>query len=163
MILASVGGTRVGHSLLRKCAEAFSLVASQIPETRLILVGGPRLAEMEPAWGPRIEVRSFVPDLFEHQGAVDLTIVQGGLTTTMELAALRTPFLYFPLRNHFEQQLHVARRLDRLGAGVRLDYERTSPEALGAAMLEYLGKPVHSAMVPLDGTDRAAQLIADLL
>jgi pimeloyl-ACP methyl ester carboxylesterase/UDP:flavonoid glycosyltransferase YjiC (YdhE family) len=163
VILASVGGTRVGRSLLRKCAEAFSLVASQIPETRLILVGGPRLAEMEPAWGPRIEVRSYVPDLFEHQGAVDLAIVQGGLTTTMELAALRTPFLYFPLRNHFEQQLHVARRLDRLGAGVRLDYERTSPEALGAAMLEYLGKPVHSAEVPVDGTNRAAQLIADLL
>jgi pimeloyl-ACP methyl ester carboxylesterase/UDP:flavonoid glycosyltransferase YjiC (YdhE family) len=163
VILASVGGTRVGRSLLRKCAEAFSLVASQIPETRLILVGGPRLTEMEPAWGPRIEVRSYVPDLFEHQGAVDLAIVQGGLTTTMELAALRTPFLYFPLRNHFEQQLHVARRLDRLGAGVRLDYERTSPEALGVAMLEYLGKPVHSAEVPVDGTNRAAQLIADLL
>ena len=163
VILASVGGTRVGRSLLRKCAEAFSLIASQIPETRLVLVGGPRLAEMEPAWGPRVEVRAFVPDLFKHHAAVDLAIVQGGLTTTMELAALRTPFLYFPLRHHFEQQLHVARRLDRLGAGVRLDYDRTSPEALGAAMLEHLGKPVHSAAMPLDGTDRAARLIAALL
>jgi len=163
VILASVGGTRVGRSLLHKCAEAFSLVASQIPETRLVLVGGPRLAEMEPAWGPRVEVRAFVPDLFKHHAAADLAIVQGGLTTTMELAALRTPFLYFPLRHHFEQQLHVARRLDRLGAGVRLDYDRTSPEALGAAMLEYLGKPVHSAEMPLDGTDRAARLIAELL
>ncbi|HET8532704.1 MAG TPA: alpha/beta fold hydrolase, partial [Methylomirabilota bacterium] len=128
VILASVGGTRVGRSLLRKCAEAFTLIASQIPETRLVLVGGPRLAEMEPAWGPRVEVRDFVPDLFEHHAAADLAIVQGGLTTTMELAALRTPFLYFPLRHHFEQQLHVTRRLDRLGAGVRLDYDRTSPE-----------------------------------
>ena len=163
VILVSVGGTRVGRSLLRKCAEAFTLIASQVPETRLVLVGGPRLAEMEPARGPRVEVRDYVPDLFEHHAAADLAIVQGGLTTTMELAALRTPFLYFPLRNHFEQQLHVARRLDRLGAGVRLDYERTSPEALGAAMLEYLGKPVHSAEVPVGGTDRAAQLIADLL
>jgi pimeloyl-ACP methyl ester carboxylesterase/predicted glycosyltransferase len=163
VILASVGGTRVGRSLLRKCAEAFTLIASQVPETRLVLVGGPRLAEMEPAWGPRVEVRDYVPDLFEHHAAADLAIVQGGLTTTMELAALRTPFLYFPLRNHFEQQLHVARRLDRLGAGVRLDYDRTSPEALGAAMLEHLGKPVHSAEVPLDGTDRAARLIAALL
>jgi pimeloyl-ACP methyl ester carboxylesterase/UDP:flavonoid glycosyltransferase YjiC (YdhE family) len=163
VILASVGGTRVGRSLLRKCAEAFTLIASQIPETRLVLVGGPRLAEMEAVWGPRVEVRDFVPDLFEHHAAVDLAIVQGGLTTTMELAALRTPFLYFPLRHHFEQQLHVARRLDRLGAGVRLDYDRTSPEALGAAMLEHLGKPVHSAEVPLDGTDRAARLLAALL
>jgi UDP:flavonoid glycosyltransferase YjiC (YdhE family) len=118
---------------------------------------------MEPAWGPRVEVRAFVPDLFKHHAAVDLAIVQGGLTTTMELAALRTPFLYFPHRHHFEQQLHVARRLDRLGAGVRLDYDRTSPEALGAAMLEHLGKPVHSAAMPLDGTDRAARLIAALL
>jgi pimeloyl-ACP methyl ester carboxylesterase len=163
VILASVGGTRVGRSLLRKCAEAFTLIASQVPETRLVLVGGPRLTEIEPAWGPRVEVRDYVPDLFEHHAAADLAIVQGGLTTTMELAALRTPFLYFPLRNHFEQQLHVARRLDRLGAGVRLDYDRTSPEALGAAMLEHLGKPVHSAEVPVDGTDRAARLIAALL
>ncbi|HKX03350.1 MAG TPA: alpha/beta fold hydrolase [Methylomirabilota bacterium] len=163
VILASVGGTRVGRGLLRKCAEAFTLIAAQIPETRLIVVGGPRLTEMEPAWGPRVEVRDYVPDLFAHHAAADLAIVQGGLTTTMELAALRTPFLYFPLRHHFEQQLHVARRLDRLGAGIRLDFEHTSPEALGAAMLEHLGKPVHSAPVALDGTDRAARLIAGLL
>ena len=163
VILASVGGTRVGRGLLRKCAEAFTLIAGQIPESRLILVGGPRLTEMEPAWGPRVEVRDYVPDLFAHHAAADLAIVQGGLTTTMELAALRTPFLYFPLRHHFEQQLHVARRLDRLGAGIRLDFEHTSPEALGAAMLEHLGKPVHSAQMPLDGTDRAARLIAGLL
>jgi len=163
VILASVGGTRVGRGLLRKCAEAFTLIAAQIPESRLVLVGGPRLTEMEPAWGPRVEVRDYVPDLFAHHAAADLAIVQGGLTTTMELAALRTPFLYFPLRHHFEQQMHVARRLDRLGAGIRLDFEHTSPEALGAAMLEYLGKPVHSAPVTLDGTDRAARLIAGLL
>ena len=163
VILASVGGTRVGRGLLRKCAEAFTLIAGQIPESRLILVGGPRLTEMEPAWGPRVEVRDYVPDLFAHHAAADLAIVQGGLTTTMELAALRTPFIYFPLRHHFEQQLHVARRLDRLGAGIRLDFEHTSPEALGAAMLEHLGKPVHSAPVALDGTDRAARLIAGLL
>ena len=163
VILASVGGTRVGRSLLRKCAEAFNLIAAQIPETRLVLVGGPRLAEAESSWGPRVEVRSFVPDLFEHHAVADLAIVQGGLSTTMELAAVRTPFLYFPLRQHFEQQLHVARRLDRLGAGIRLDYDETSPEALGAAMLEHLGKPVHSVEIPLDGTDRAARLIAGLL
>ena len=163
VILVSVGGTRVGASLLRKCAQAFALIAAEVPETRMVLVAGPRLADVEPAGGPRVEVRAFVPDLFEHQAAVDLAIVQGGLSTTMELAALRTPFLYFPLRHHFEQQVHVARRLDRIGAGVRLDYDRTSPEALGAAMLEHLGKPIHVADMPFDGTDRAARLLAGLL
>jgi predicted glycosyltransferase len=163
VILVSVGGTQVGRNLLKKCARAFELVASEIPDTRLILVAGPRLHETEHASGSRIEVRAFVPDLYRHHAAVDLAIVQGGLTTTMELAAFRTSFLYFPLRNHFEQQIHVARRLDRLGAGTRLDYDRTSPDALGAAILDHLGKPVHSAPVPLDGTDRAARMIAELL
>ncbi|HKW90746.1 MAG TPA: alpha/beta fold hydrolase [Methylomirabilota bacterium] len=163
VILVSAGGTRVGRSFLRKCAQAFASIAPQIPETRMILVAGPRLDDLEPVAAPRLEVRSFVPDLFEHQAAVDLAIVQGGLSTTMELAAVRTPFIYFPLRHHFEQQIHVARRLDRLGAGVRLDYDRVSPEALGAAILDHLGKPVHAAPLALDGTDRAARLIAELL
>jgi UDP:flavonoid glycosyltransferase YjiC (YdhE family) len=108
-------------------------------------------------------VRAFVPDLFRLHAAADLAIVQGGLTTTMELAAVQTPFLYFPLRNHFEQQLHVARRLARLGAGIRMDYDATTTEALGAAILDHLGKPVQHREVPAGGTARAAALIAGLL
>ena len=64
-------------------------------------------------------MRGYVPDLYRHLAACDLAVVQGGLTTTMELTAARRPFLYFPLRNHFEQNLHVAHRLDRHGAGRR--------------------------------------------
>jgi pimeloyl-ACP methyl ester carboxylesterase/UDP:flavonoid glycosyltransferase YjiC (YdhE family) len=163
VILVSVGGTRVGKNLLRKCAEAFALVARQVPDTRMILVAGPRLDPRELPSHPQIDVRPFVPDLFEHHAAADLAIVQGGLTTTMELAALQTPFFYFPLRNHFEQQHFVSRRLDRLGAGVRMDYDHTTPESLGAAIVAHLGKPVQYASVPVDGTARAARMIANLL
>jgi UDP:flavonoid glycosyltransferase YjiC (YdhE family) len=81
----------------------------------------------------------------------------------MELAAFQTPFLYFPLRNHFEQSFHVARRLDRLGAGVRMDYDRTSVEELGTAILDHLRKPVQHREAPVGGTERAARLIANLL
>jgi len=162
VVLVSVGGTRAGRHLLQKCAQAFALIARQVPEARMVLVAGPRLEAIEVAPGSRVEVRPFVPDLFKHHAAADLAIVQGGLSTTMELAALRTPFLYFPLRNHFEQRIHVARRLDRLGAGIRLDYDGTSAEALGAMILDRLGKPVHSAPVPTDGTERAARLLAEL-
>jgi pimeloyl-ACP methyl ester carboxylesterase len=163
VVLASVGGTRVGRSLLRKCAEAFALVAHRIPDTRMIIVAGPRVAEHEIPTGPRIETRTFVPDLFRHHAAVDLAIVQGGLTTTMELAAFRTPFLYFPLRNHFEQNLHVARRLERHQAGVRMDFDRTSVDDLAQGILDHLGKPAHWPDVPSGGTERAARLIAGLL
>ena len=119
---------------------AFSLVAHRIPDVRMLLVAGPRLDPAELPGGPRIDVRPYVPHLFRHHAAAHLAIVQGGLTTTMELAAFQTPFLYFPLRNHFEQNFHVARRLDRLGAGVRMDYDMTSPEELGAAILDHLGQ-----------------------
>jgi pimeloyl-ACP methyl ester carboxylesterase/predicted glycosyltransferase len=163
VILVSVGGTRVGRRLLQKCAEAFAPIARQIPETRMVLVAGPRLDSRELAPSAQTDVRPFVPNLFEHHAAADLAIVQGGLTTTMELAAFQTPFFYFPLRNHFEQQFFVARRLERLGAGVRFDYDHTTPEALGAAILEHLGKPVRYGDVPVDGTERAARMIATLL
>ncbi len=157
------GAPAVGASLLRKCADAFSLVAHRVPDTRMIMVAGPRLRPDELPAGPQIDVRPFVPNLFRHHAAADLAIVQGGLTTTMELAAVHTPFIYFPLRNHFEQNFHVARRLDRLGAGVRMDFDRTTVEELGAAILDHLGKPVQHREAPAGGTERAARMIANLL
>jgi pimeloyl-ACP methyl ester carboxylesterase/predicted glycosyltransferase len=163
VILVSVGGTRAGRHLLVKSAQAFAGVAGRLADTRLVLVAGPRLDPRELPQHPRIEVRPFVPDLYEHHAAVDLAIVQGGLTTTMELAAFQTPFFFFPLRNHFEQQHFVARRLERLGAGVRMDYDQTTAEALGAAMVAHLGRPVRYADVPVDGTGRAARMITNLL
>jgi pimeloyl-ACP methyl ester carboxylesterase/predicted glycosyltransferase len=163
VILVSAGGTTVGRNLLHKCAEAFLRIAPRLPDTRMILVAGPRLRPDELPRGPGLDVRPFVPHLFRHHAAAHLAIVQGGLTTTMELAAFQTPFLYFPLRNHFEQNLHVARRLDRLGAGIRMDYDRTSVEELSTTILDHLGKPAHYREAPAGGTEHAARMIANLL
>lgn len=62
-----------------------------------------------------------------HLAACDLAIVQGGLTTAMELAAAKRPFLYFPLKHHFEQNYHVRHRLERYGAGRCMDYGTATP------------------------------------
>ena len=73
----------------------------------MIVVAGPRI---DPATLPAadgLEVRPYVHDLYRHLAACDLAIVQGGLTTAMELTASRRPFIYFPLERHFEQNLHV--------------------------------------------------------
>ena len=66
-------------------------------------------------------------DLYRHLAACDLAVVQGGLTTGMELTANRRPFLYFPLRHHFEQNFHVHHRLERYGAGRRMDFDTVDP------------------------------------
>ena len=71
-------------------------------------------------------------DLYRHLAACDLAVVQGGLTTSMELTANRRPFLYFPLRHHFEQNFHVRHRLERYGAGRCMDFETATPESIAA-------------------------------
>jgi UDP-N-acetylglucosamine:LPS N-acetylglucosamine transferase len=89
--------------------------------------------------------------------------VQGGLTTCMELTANRRPFLYFPLAHHFEQNFHVAHRLNRHRAGRRMDYATAGPEVIAAAIAAELGRPVDYRPVETDGAARAANLIAQLL
>jgi UDP:flavonoid glycosyltransferase YjiC (YdhE family) len=90
-------------------------------------------------------------------------VVQGGLTTTMELAANRRPFLYFPLAHHFEQNFHVRHRLDRYRAGRRMDYATSNPDTIADAITAEIGRAVDYRPVETDGAARAASLIAELL
>ena len=78
-------------------------------------------------------------------------MVQGGLTTTMELAAARRPFLYFPLGNHFEQNRHVRHRLERYRAGRCMDYDASPPEVIAAAIAEEIDRPSRIRPVESDG------------
>jgi hypothetical protein len=81
----------------------------------------------------------------------------------MELTANRRPFLYFPLAHHFEQNVHVAHRLDRYRAGRRMDYATTTPEVIADAITAELGRTVDYRPVETDGAARAAALLAELL
>ena len=110
-----------------------------------------------------LEVVAYVHNLYRHLAACDLAVVQGGLTTAMELTAGRRPFLYFPLRHHFEQNLHVAHRLERYGAGRRMDFDAADPDVIAAAIDEEIGRPVDYREVETDGARRAAEKLAELL
>jgi UDP:flavonoid glycosyltransferase YjiC (YdhE family) len=142
---------------------SFPDVKRLVPALRMVVVTGPRI---DPATLPAVdglEVRPYVHDLYRHLAACDLAVVQGGLTTAMELTANRRPFLYFPLGHHFEQSFHVRHRLDRYGAGRRMDYDDSPPEAIAAAITEEIGREVDYRSVATDGAARAAALITDLL
>ena len=65
---------------------------------------------------------------------LDVALVQGGLTTTMELVAARRPFVYFPLAQHWEQQHFVTHRLNHYRAGLRMDYTTTTADDLATTM-----------------------------
>lgn len=159
-VICAVGGTSVGTPLLRLCGEAYPLLRARLPHVRLVLVCGPRIHPATVHAPAGAEVWGYVPNLYEHFAACDLAVVQAGGTATLELTALRRPFIYFPLEQHFEQQFHVARRLRRHGAGVRLDYSATSPQVLATAILDNLGSRPHYPPIATDGAMRAANILA---
>jgi predicted glycosyltransferase len=163
LIVASVGGSGVGIHLLRRISAAFAELRKDLPEAQLLLVCGPRIdpRSIEPVDG--MTAVGYVHDLFRTLACCDLAVVQGGLTTTMELVANRRPFVYIPLRNHFEQNHHVVHRLRRYGAPAPTFYDEATPAVLAAQMLERLGAPVDYEPVEAGGAARAAQLIAPLL
>jgi UDP:flavonoid glycosyltransferase YjiC (YdhE family) len=161
--LVTVGGSGVGGHLLRRVASAFPLACKTVPGLRMIAVTGPRIDPESVPVPDGVEVRGYVPDLYRHLAACDLAVVQGGLSTTMELVATGTPFIYVPLARHFEQQIHVAHRLAQYRAGRRLDYSALDPEYLAEAIVTEIDRPVGYRPVETDGAVRAAALLADLL
>jgi pimeloyl-ACP methyl ester carboxylesterase len=161
--VVTVGGSGVGGHLLRRVVAAFGEAKRRVPGLRMIVVAGPRIDPATLPTAEGLEVHPYVHGLYRHLAACDLAVVQGGLTTCMELTAAGRPFLYFPLRNHFEQNFHVAHRLDRYGAGRRMDFATATPDVLAQAIAEELGREVGYRPVETGGAARAANLIAQLL
>jgi predicted glycosyltransferase len=161
--IVTVGGSGVGESLLRRVAGAFPAARDRVPGLRMVVVAGPRIDPRTLPAADGLEVRPYVHNLYRHLAACDLAVVQGGLTTAMELTANRRPFLYFPLRHHFEQHFHVAHRLDRYGAGRRMDYETATPDDIADAIASEIGREVAYRPVGVDGARRAAARLAELL
>jgi pimeloyl-ACP methyl ester carboxylesterase/predicted glycosyltransferase len=161
--IVTVGGSGVGADLLRRVIAAFPAAKERVPDLRMIVVAGPRI---DPASLPShagLEVVPYVHNLYRHLAASDLAVVQGGLTTSMELTAQKRPFLFFPLRHHFEQNFHVRHRLERYGSGRRMDFDAASPDLIAAAIEEEIGRDVDYRDVESDGAARAARRLAQLL
>ena len=161
--VVTVGGSGVGAHLLRRIVEAFPLAKQQLPALRMIVVAGPRIDPASLPAAEGLEIRAYVHNLYRHLAACDIAVVQGGLTTAMELTASQRPFLYFPLRHHFEQNFHVRYRLERYRAGRRMDFAEDGPEQIAAAIAEELGRTVDYLPVETDGARQAALAISALL
>ena len=163
LIICSIGGTAAGRSLLDLCTATFSLVNKKIPKLQMVLVCGPRVLPESVKAPEGVKVLGYVPRLYRHLGAADLCIVSAGGTITLELTALQKPFLYFPLEQHFEQEVGVASVCHRHRAGVKMIRSKTSPETMAIAILSNLGKSMDYAKIPINGAKEAARRITESL
>lgn len=161
--IVSVGGSGIGQDLLRRVMLAYPAASATAPGLRMIVIAGPRIDPFSLPAIDGVEVRGYVPDLHRHLAVCDVAVVQGGLTSTMELTATNRPFLYFPLKHHFEQRVHVHHRLKRHGAGRLMEYDTATPEVLADAIARAIYSTTSYAPVPGGGAARAATALAELL
>ena len=161
--LVTAGGTGIGLPLLRRVSAGLAAARREVERLRMIVVTGPRIDPDTVPAADGLEVTGWVPDLYRRLAACDLAITHGGLTTTMELTANRRPFLYVPLRRHFEQSRHVPHRLARYRSGRRMDWDELEPERLAAAIRAELDAPADPRPVDPGGAARCAALLAELL
>jgi UDP-N-acetylglucosamine:LPS N-acetylglucosamine transferase len=162
-VLCTIGGTTAGKPLLDLCIKSYPLMRSFDPELRMVLALGPHIDISSLKVPEGITLLGYTPELFRHMAASDLVICSGGGTTTLELAALQKPFLYFPLIGHFEQEEVVAKRCERQKTGVRMQFDRTTPEMLAQAVKDNIWRKVEYSGIRFDGVNRAAELIAELI
>jgi UDP:flavonoid glycosyltransferase YjiC (YdhE family) len=162
LIICAIGGTSIGRQLLELCGRTFPLIKERIPNVRMILITGPRLSGNSISVPDGVEIREYVPSLYEHFAACDLAIVQAGGTTTLELTALRRPFLFFPIEGHCEQEKYVAERLARHRAGVRMKLSETSPQELVGQVVANIEKEVDYVTIPVNGAKKSAHHIINL-
>lgn len=162
--VVTVGGSGVGTHLLGRVLDAAAPARRAVPGLHFVVVTGPRI---DPASLPRrhgVRVVGYLPELYRHLAAADVAVVQGGLTTCMELTAVERPFVYVPLRHHFEQTFHVRHRLERYGAGQCLDYSSASePDLLAESIARQVAAPTAYRPVESDGAARAGARLAQLL
>lgn len=157
LVMCAVGGTACGEELVERCTSAFEPLRKLLPGVRMVIVAGPRLAAS--AQVPEgVSVLGYVPRLWEHFAAADVVVTQCGGTSTAEVAAMRRPFIYFPIEGHFEQE-RIASRLEARGVGTRMSLSHTSADELAQAIACHHGGQPGPPPMPLDGAKNAARHI----
>lgn len=163
LVICALGGSEAGQDLLTLCAKSYPIVRKIIPDLHMVLCCGTQLNPESIDVPEGIDVRGYVPELYEHYAACDLAVIVGGGTTSTELTALKKPFIFFPLEKQFDQFIYISERLARYNAGVRMRYYETSPEMLARAIIENIGKEVNYGDLPVEGAMIAAMLIKEMI
>jgi predicted glycosyltransferase len=141
LLVASVGGGRVGAPLLQAVLNAYGLMARR-RHLSLFLFTGPYMDESDAASLaargkslPGVQVERFTGEFLSFLAAADLSVSMAGYNTCMNLLAAEVPALVWPFAQNREQRLR-AERLAGLGALRVLNDGDLEPGRLAVLMEE---------------------------
>jgi predicted glycosyltransferase len=169
-VVVSAGGGAYGGALMAAAAEAHRLeLAADGIDVRL--VAGPfldaeRFAALREAarTQPGLDVRRSVPDLAAELATAAASVSQCGYNTTLDLLRSGVPALVVPFAEGGEdEQTRRAERLEGLGAVRMLPADGLDGRALAAAIRELLVFRPEPVDLDVDGANRSALLVGNLL
>jgi predicted glycosyltransferase len=160
LLVVTAGGGGDGFPLLAAVLD--SLAASPLPETQVVVVCGPLMAETERTElerraarsGPVVRVLTGLPQLADLVAAADAVVSMGGYNTVREILTHRRPALIVPRVRPRVEQLIRARALERRGLVRVVHPDELTPESLGAEVRHLLAAgPPPAAALSLDGLE----------
>lgn len=169
-VIVSAGGGRCGGALMRAALEAYARhgIGQGIGMT---LVTGPFIPQADwdalkaSAAGIRgLRVRRWLSDFRGELARAAISVSQCGYNTTMDLLCARVPALVVPFVTSGDgEQMHRARKLERLGTVRLLEPERASAENLAAEIRQTLKFRPSVTEFDLNGVSNTSKLIESLV
>lgn len=167
LIVASIGGGKVGGKLLSAALQAFARL--DLVDARMHVFSGPYMDAAEflaleelASTIPGAVLERFTDRFLDYLDAANLSLSQAGYNTAMNILAAGVPALVWPFDQNREQRLR-AEKLSRLGGLSILEDVDLLPERLATRMAEAMksGKRSGPPPIDLDGAANTARLIED--
>ena len=162
-IVASLGGGKVGRSLLEAVLDAFQLIDAS-KNCFLAVFTGPFMEQqdvdrLQKQSSKKISVERFTPEFLSYLAAADLSISMAGYNTCMNILAAKVPALVWPFSQNREQRFR-AERLSENSAMRVLNKHDLKPSRLANIIDQTLIQPlIPVSDIDLDGANKTAQWI----
>ena len=172
VIVVSIGGGRVGESLIECAIAASDLLAATQPHLMLIFTG-PYLPEDQyqqfsarTAQRPRLRLARYTTNFTAYLKRADLSVSMAGYNTCMNILATGVRAIVCPFTgNNNEEQTIRAVKLQSLGALAVIHPSQLSPAQLAAMMNAELERTTTGTLVrlQLNGAEQTAAALKELL
>ncbi|MCB0186662.1 MAG: hypothetical protein KDE31_20485, partial [Caldilineaceae bacterium] len=170
LIVASIGGGRVGSELLLAAAAASDQLVECLPHQLLIFTGPyipedafAALAQLV-AGRPQITLRRYTNRFLQYLAQADLSLSMAGYNTSMNILATGVRSLLLPFTGgDNDEQTVRANKLAALGAVGVLTPADLIPTTLARRIVEHLAASHHPVQLDLDGVHKSATTLRQLV